>query len=116
MAMVTLDYVVTNFGLNTKYHANSEHPVLLYYGELGNNGRMQLVEAEFEHDIVYPIRGKSCSTNAMPHLANKFSSYHEFASATLSEIYTPQCLQESLQLSASTLESGILINDGPCSF
>ena len=33
-----MDYAVTNFGLNTKYHASAEHPILLYYGEFDNSG------------------------------------------------------------------------------
>ena len=106
------DYVATNFGENTKYHASSSKPVLLYYGDFESNGTMHLVEAEFEGDHLFPIRGKSCSTNAIPGLAMKFDSYHQFASATLEEIYTADCLADSLKLSATTLKSSVLINDG----
>ena len=73
---------------------------------------MQLVEAEHEQDELFPIRGKSCSTSAMPSLAEKFSTYEEFALASLEDIYTPECLQTSHRFSADTLESGVLLNDG----
>lgn len=106
------DYVVTNFGRNSKYHASRKKPAILYYGDFEENGQMRLVEAEYEGDHLFPIRGKSCSTNAMPSLANKFTSYHEFAKANLAEIYTLNCLEESYQLSATNLNSVVLVNDG----
>ena len=107
-----IDYAVANFGLNTKYHASSEKPSLLYYGDYSGNGTKSLVEAKYENDVLLPVRGKSCSTHAMPHLANLFDSYHKFASAALAEIYSPTELEKSLTLRATHLESGLLINDG----
>jgi hypothetical protein len=107
-----IDYVVTNFGLNTKYHASPEKPALLYYGDFDGRGRMRLVEAEYEHQNLFPIRGRSCSTHAMPFLADKFKSYREFALADLGSIYPPQRLNSAHRFAASTLESGVLLNDG----
>ncbi|NNC86943.1 MAG: CRTAC1 family protein, partial [Akkermansiaceae bacterium] len=107
-----IDYVVTNFGLNTKYHATPGKPARLYYGDFDGSGKPRLVEAEYEGETLFPIRGKSCSTAAMPHLANKFGSFRAFAMAELQEIYTPQCLEDSHTFEAKVLESGVLLNDG----
>ncbi len=107
-----LDYVVTNWGLNTKYHATEEHPSLLYYGDFDNSGKYQLVEAEFEDETLFPMRGKSCSTHAMPFLAERFSTYRDFAAANLQEIYTPQCLEKAYRFAINTLSSGVLMNSG----
>jgi hypothetical protein len=111
-----VDYVVTNFGLNTKYHATADKPALLYYGDFDGSGRMQLVEAEFEDETLFPIRGKSCSTQAMPFLAERFSTFRSFASASLVDIYTPKCLDNAHRFAANTLESGLLLNQGNNSF
>ncbi len=107
-----LDYVVTNFGLNTKYHASKKHPSLLYYGDFEGNGKKRLVEAEEEGETLFPLRGKSCSTAAMPFLGKKFGSYKSFALASLEDIYTPECLETAERFSVNTLESGVLLNDG----
>ncbi|MCH8922044.1 MAG: VCBS repeat-containing protein, partial [Planctomycetes bacterium] len=107
-----VDYVVTNLGLNTKYHASKNKPALLYYGDFDGKGTMRLVEAEFEDNKLFPVRGKSCSIHAIPHLGNKFSTFKGFAIAELPEIYTPKCLIEAHRYAADTLESGLLINDG----
>ncbi len=107
-----LDYVVGNFGLNTKYHASLEKPALLYYGDFEQNGKMHLVEAEYEGDEVFPIRGRSCSSQSMPFLREKFATYHDFALADLEDLYTSKCLEKARQFTATTLESGIWIHDG----
>ena len=111
-----IDYAVANFGLNTKYHATPKKPGLLYYGDYTGDGKACLVEAKFENDVLFPVRGKSCSTHAMPQLAERFTSFHQFATANLTEIYTPAKLDTSLKLSVTTLESGMLLNDGSGQF
>ncbi|MFT5042883.1 MAG: hypothetical protein ACI8TX_003876, partial [Hyphomicrobiaceae bacterium] len=105
-----MDYAVGNVGLNTKYHASTEHPVLLYYGDLDGKGRPKIVEAEYEGSILYPVRGRSCSSEAMPHLKAKFPTFKAFASAALEDIYEEDKLKTAKRLAANTLQSGILIN------
>ena len=97
-------------GLNSKYHASDDHPVLLYYGDMDDAGRPKIVEAEYEGKTLYPVRGRSCSSNAMPGLKRKFPTFKSFAVAPLDDIYGKDKLKESKKLSANILESGILIN------
>ncbi len=107
-----IDFVVTNVGLNTKYHATYNRPALIYYGRFGNDPRRRLVECEFENGVLYPGRGKSCSTAAMPFLGQKFTTFDAFAKATLNDVYGSAKLSAALRLTADTLESGVLLNDG----
>ena len=102
-----IDYAVGNVGLNTKYEA----PALLYYGDVDGSGRKRILEAEIEGEKCFPIRGLSCSSHAMPFLKNKTPKFHDFASATLSELYE-ESLEKAQRFEANTLASGVLINDG----
>jgi hypothetical protein len=111
-----MDYVLTNFGLNTKYKASSAKPELLYAGDFDGTGHKQIVEAKFDGDILRPRRGLSCSSTAMPFIKGKLPSFHSFASATLSEVYAPDKLEHSEKLSCTELESGVLFNDGRAHF
>ena len=70
-----IDYVVSNAGLNTKYHADAEHPVRLFRGDFDGTGNQRLVEAKYERGILLPERGKSCSTAAIPLLSKRFATY-----------------------------------------
>jgi hypothetical protein len=108
-----IDFVVTNFGLNTKYKASRDKPARIYYGDYAGNGEMHIVEAKFSDDkALYPVQGKSCSTTAMPHLSLNFPTFSKFALATLEEIYTPERIDCALRLEVNTLASGVLLNDG----
>jgi hypothetical protein len=111
-----LDLVVCNLGLNTKYKAKRNKPALLYYGDFDGSGSMRLLEAKYESDTLYPVRGKSCSTAAMPFLANRFGTFRDFAKSSLDQIYTPECVSEARRWEANIFESGVLINDGSGKF
>ncbi len=107
-----IDLVATNFGLNTKYKADAEHPELLFYGDFDNSGRADIVEAKFEGDRCLPRRGFSCSSDAMPFLKAKLGTFHNFASSTLSELYTDPGLGAATRLEADCLEHVLWRNDG----
>lgn len=111
-----MDYVITNAGLNTKYHADPSHPARLYYGDMDGSGSSQIIEAKVYGNTWLPIRGKSCSQNAMPEIRSRFPSFKSFASATLTEIYTPARLKKAKTFNAVELRSGALLNDGQGKF
>ena len=106
-----MDYVATNQGTNTKYQADSEHPHRLYFGDFDESGRIDLIEAEYEGDIEYPVRGRSCSTRAMPMVGKKFKSFESFALAPLDEIYDFNETNHQVK-EVNFLESAILWNEG----
>jgi enediyne biosynthesis protein E4 len=106
------DLVVTNIGLNTKYRADAASPEVLFYGDVDGSGVMQIVEARRENGTLYPRRGFRAAQAAMPMLKEKFKSFHEYAKASLAEIYTEERLQAAERLEVNTLESGLAVNDG----
>ena len=111
-----IDYVATNFGLNTKYHPSKKKPSRIYYGTFGDSSTPSIVEAKVAEDCILPVRGKSCSQNAMPFVREKFNTYHKFASATLTDIYTQTALQQSESFEVNFLKSVVFINDGKANF
>ena len=107
-----LDLVAGNFGHNTKYHPSADHPVEMFFGDFEGTGTCEIVEAKYEGDRLLPVRGRSCSSRAMPSLAKKFPTFHDFGAALLPEIYTEEKLDQSLHLRVTTLGSGVFINQG----
>lgn len=107
-----LDIVASNFGNNTKYHPTSEHPQLIFFADFDGTGRTRIVEAKSTDAALLPTRGRSCSSNAMPILADRFETYHSFASASLDEIYTPTLLAGALKRHVTMLQSCLFVNDG----
>jgi len=107
-----LDYIAGNAGLNHKYKASPERPAGIYYGDFDNTGKREVVESEYEGDNLFPVRGRSCSSRAMPDLKGKFPTFHDWGAALLPEIYTDEKLENALHLTATQLASGVFLNDG----
>src|SRR5690606_28750286 len=59
-----------------------------------------------------PVRGRSCSSQAMPFIAEKFPTFQQFAKATLNEIYTQEQLANAKHLRAAHLTTTWFRNDG----
>ena len=106
-----IDYVVGNFGLNSKYKATEKKPAFMYYGDFEDSGRKRIVEAKMEDGVCLPRRGLSCSSHAMPMVREKLMTFHDFATSDLFDIYTDEKIDEATRYSANNLESGVLLND-----
>ena len=104
------DYVVGNLGTNTKYHPTDAKPQHLFYGNFQGGNRNHIVEAKTTTDGLLPTRGRSCSCNAMPFIAEKFETFHGFASASLNDIYSESRLQQAQRVTATVVHTGVLIN------
>ena len=104
------DYLVGNFGLNTKYQASTTKPEIMYYGDFEGNGKKRIIEAKYENGICLPHRGLGCSSGAMPMVKQKLPTYHQFAITSLQDIYTEDRINDAELFEINNLASGILIN------
>lgn len=115
-----MDYVATNIGRNTLYRASLDSPELIFYGDFDNTGKRSIVEARFLTEngkqICYPRRGFGASTGAMPFIADKMQTFHEYALAPLTGIYPIDKIQSAEQFRANQMDSVILRNDGTGKF
>ena len=106
------DLIGGNLGWNSKFKATPEKPVHVYWADFDGNGRHDIVLAKEKNGHQLPVRGRQCSSQQCPMIADKFKTYEEFAKADLSMIYTPEKLEKALHLSATFMRSAVFINDG----
>ena len=111
-----IDYAVGNLGLNSKYSASPELPARIYYGDMDGSGEPHLIEAKSTAEGPLPVRGRSCSSLAMPFVEERFPTYHDYASALLTDIYAEDSLEQAQTFEAVELSSGILLNNGEGGF
>ncbi|MEZ4810703.1 MAG: FG-GAP-like repeat-containing protein [Allomuricauda sp.] len=104
------DYIVGNLGENYKYKATNDAPFRLYSKDFDNNGSLDIVLSYVENDTLYPLRGKSCSTQQIPSLKEKFKDYRSFGLASLKDVYDEDSLKNSDLYEAKTFSSGLLMN------
>jgi len=107
-----LDLAAGNLGLNTKYkQPKPGKPHLAYLGDFDESG-CQLVEVKREGSTLYPERGRSCASNAMPFIKDKFETFETYAMASLEEIFTEEKLANADQFVVTEFQSGLFINEG----
>jgi len=109
------DLILGNLGWNQKF--GGRHPKLsVYAGDFDQNGDHDVVLAKQVGDVELPYRGRECSSEEMPFIAQRFPSYDAFANAELKEILGEERLKESVHLKIQTLSSVYLRNDGDLRF
>ncbi len=116
-----MDLVASNIGLNTKYKTpDAEHPQLTYYGVFDDSQTWNVVEVKREKndhgEFLYPERGRSCSSTAMPFIKKKFDTFKGFAVASLTEVYTDDKLKSAEKYEANEFRHGAWMNDGKGKF
>ncbi len=118
-----IDFAVSNLGWNTKYHPSVEKPQQIYFADFDKSGSRRIVEAKQgavakqpDEIALLPVRGLSCSSNAMPFVRKKFPSFHAFAVASLADIYGAKELEDAFRVEANTASSGLLVNRGDGQF
>ena len=105
-----LDYIVGNNGLNYKYQATADETFDIFVNDFDNNNRQDIVLGYYNDGIQYPLRGRSCSSQQIPLIRNKFKNYETFANATLVDVYTKKSLDSSLHYQVKSFASIYLEN------
>lgn len=105
------DIIAGNLGLNYKFHASEKKPFHVYTRDFDFNGTADVFLAKEYKGLEVPIRGKTCATQQVPHLAQKIPTYQDFASRDLAGILGPS-LKSALHYQAVEFRSGIFINQG----
>ena len=106
-----LDYLLGNFGLNTKFTASKKYPLRMYYGDLDQNQKNETVVAIAKNKKYYTLLGLDELSAQMTSLRKKFTSYRNFAGKTIDEVFDKAQLLKSKCFEVHELASGYLKND-----
>jgi hypothetical protein len=104
------DYVVGNVGLNTQYHADPQHPALLFSGDFKGDGSTQLIEGYYEGDRLYPWRTVRDLGAVIPSLRKRYPRFDLYARATLGEIFGEDKLAAAQRFAATEFRSGVFLS------
>ncbi len=106
-----LDYLLGNWGLNSKFKASQEYPMLMYYADFDKNSKTETVLAIEKNEKYYTIEGLDDLSSQLLYLTKKkFTSYKKFAGKPIEEVFGNSILKKSKKLEVHTLASGYLKN------
>jgi hypothetical protein len=106
------DLVAGNLGLNYKYKASPEAPFEVFSKDFDQNGSRDIVLSYYQSGTLFPLRGRSCSSQQIPELKKKFPTYNQFATANMTEVYGPMGLEDAFHRQAKTFASTWFENRG----
>ncbi len=112
-----MDFVAGNWGRNTPYRASPSEPTVLFHGVFGaSDDRKIAFEAYYDDGICLPLRDFHLMSAAVPELRTRIPTHHDFASASVPELFPIDQLRAARILKVTELRSGAFLNDGSARF
>ncbi|RXG12756.1 VCBS repeat protein [Leeuwenhoekiella aestuarii] len=105
------DYILGNWGENSKFKASADAPMLLYYNDFDKNGQTETIVTTAKNGKYYPLMGLDALASQVVSFKKKYHSYKDFAGQTIEEILNENQLETSKKLEVTTLKTGYLRND-----
>lgn len=105
------DFLVGNWGTNTKLSASAEHPLKLYIADWDGNGETEPIMVTAKNGRYYPLYGKADLERRLPFLRKHFLHAKDFAGKTVEEVFGKEALNKAKLFEASTLQSSLLRNN-----
>ena len=106
-----VDYLLGNWGKNSKFNASEEYPLRMYYADFDGNGSTETILCNYKNEAYYPLLGLDELASQIVSLRKKFTSYKSFAGKSIDEIFEKSVLNKARILEVHTLASGYLKNE-----
>ena len=106
-----VDYLLGNWGKNSKFNASEEYPLRMYYADFDGNGSTETILCNYKNEAYYPLLGLDELASQIVSLRKKFTSYKSFAGKSIDEIFEKSVLKKARILEVHTLASGYLKNE-----
>jgi hypothetical protein len=106
------DYLVGNWGMNSKFKSSQEFPMKMYYDDFDANGTFETIVAVEKNGKYYTTMGLDELVEEFSGmLKKKFNNYKSFAGKTVEEIFDIKMLEKAAYYEVHNLKSGYLRND-----
>ncbi len=108
-----LDIIASNWGRNTPYQSRRSRPLKLFYGDIDDIGKIDLLYTSFDPDLgAYAPEGLLGFLNkSIRFLGEKFTTHASFAKSTIQEILGDR-MPRVQSLEAAWLETTLFLNRG----
>ncbi|WP_425547611.1 VCBS repeat-containing protein [Aquimarina gracilis] len=105
------DYLLGNFGLNTKFEASAKYPLKMYYSDFDNNQKTETILAMAKDGKYYTVLGLDELSGQLNYLRKKFTTYNSFAGSAVEKVLGNDALNKSVVFKVDELASGYLKNE-----
>lgn len=111
-----LDFIVGNWGLNSRLSATAEEPITLYSFDFDNNGTKEPIVSYYYQGEETTFASKEELEKQLPLIKKKYLTHASFADADFEEIFTSSALKKADKKTVFELASCYFENQGNQSF
>ena len=106
------DLIVGNLGLNTRLRVSDKEPAELYYADFDHNGSIDPFLNFYIQGVSYPFVSRDELNEQMFPMRKKFTSYKNYADATIHDIFSKEELDKAGKLTATEARTVCWLNKG----
>ncbi|MEM9361659.1 MAG: VCBS repeat-containing protein [Bacteroidota bacterium] len=105
-----IDYLLGNWGANSKFKADSNTPMQMYFSDFDDNGRTETIVTTQKNGKQYPLLGLDELSSQIVSLRKTFVNYKDFAGKPMDALFEKSVLDKATILEVTELKSGYLEN------
>jgi len=106
-----MDYLLGNWGTNSKFNGTKEHPMRMYYSDFDKNGATETIVCTYKNGAYYPLLSFNELASQIVSIKKKFRTYKAFAGKPIDGIFNEDTLNKADILEVEELRSGYLRNN-----
>jgi len=108
-----IDFVLGNWGLNTKFKASPERPLTMFVNDFDRNGKAEGIINWYPplDSVSYPFATMPEITSQIAILKSQISKYSDYGDKKYDQLFSQELRDKSLRYEANYLQSAILYNN-----
>jgi hypothetical protein len=108
------DFVIGNWGLNSKFQASKDRPLKMYVNDFDRNGKSEFIITWYPpmENKSYPFATKSDLTSQLPPIKKSVLHYGEYAGKTYEDLLSSEQREGAMEYTTTNLQSAVLWNHG----
>ena len=108
-----MDFVLGNWGTNSKFQASVQRPLTMYVNDFDDNGKSEFIINWYAplDDRPYPFATKPDLMSQLPELRKKSLKYEDYSKQTYNMLFPAEVRQRSFPYEVNMLKSAVLWNN-----
>ena len=111
-----MDYVLGNFGLNSRYDVSVEEPLCIYAKDYDKNGQIDPVMCHFIDGENYVAHSRNDLIKQINAMRGRFRTYTDYAEATFKETFLKEEIKDAYIVKSETFSHMYMENLGDGNF
>ncbi len=111
-----VDFVLGNQGLNSRHKATEKKPIRVYADDFDHNLSVDPIISRYIQGKEYPVHPRDNLISQVPSMKRRLPRYKQYGESTIDKVLSKKERQNAMKLSASYMETAVLLDHGEMNF